>query len=164
MTPEKERIYQELFEANTNRLYQYIYRKTGDDSDTEDIVQDVFIAFLFHFDEFIPEYPNNSKQVMAWLFRVAGNKVLHYWRKNQKILDTEISTELLPELIDQQAAFGETDLSLPDWLSPEDKRLIFLKYSGYSLREIAPRLGITYGACRMRSARLAEKLKKYFDK
>jgi len=164
VTPEKERIYEELFETNTNRLYQYIYRKVGDHSDTEDIAQDVFIAFLFHFDEFIPEHPNNSKQVRAWLFRVADNKVLHYWRKNQRVLDMEVSTELLPDLIDEMASPDETKPSLPDWLSAEDKQLLYLKYSGYSLQEIAPRLGITYGACRMRSTRLTDKLKKYFLK
>lgn len=164
MTSEKERIYQELFEANTNRLYQYIYRKIGDHPATEDIIQEVFIALLFHFDEFDPGHPDSAKRVKAWLFNVADNKVLHYWRKNQRVLDMEVSLELVPDLMDELAVPDGAKPSLPNWLSPEDKQLLFLKCSGYSLQEIAPRLGITYGACRMRSIRLTDKLKKHFKK
>ncbi len=164
MTAEEEKIYQELFVGNFQRLYQYIYRKTGDRPGTEDMLQEVFIALLFHMDRFAPEYPSNAKQIRSWLFRVTDHKLLHYWRKNQRVLDTEISIELLPDLIDGRADPESVELSLPDWLDPEDKRLLYLKYSGYSLKEIAARLGISYGACRMRSVRLASSLKKYFEK
>ncbi len=163
MTPEKEKIYQELFVENFQRLYQYIYRKAGDRSGTVDMLQEVFIALLFHLDKFAPEYPGNTKQIRTWLFRVADNKLLHYWRKNQKLLDTEISLELLPDLTGSRDDLESVALSLPDWLDPEDKRLLCLKCSGYSLQEIAARLGISYGACRMRSIRLANSLKEFFD-
>ncbi len=163
MTPEKEKIYQELFVENFQRLCQYIYRNTGSRSDAEDIIQEVFIALLFHLNGFAAEYPDNAKQIRSWLFRVADNKLLHYWR-DQKLLDTEVSIELLPDLTDPRTDPESAWFSLPDWLDPEDKRLLYLKYSGYSLREIAARLGITYGACRMRSSRLADSLKKYFEK
>lgn len=162
MTPEKENIYQELFMENFRRLYQYIYRNTGSRADTEDITQEVFIALLFHLNEFVPKYPGNEKLIRTWLFRVADNKLLHYWR-DQKLLDTEISTELLPELEDTRPSPENVELLLPDWLAPEDKRLLYWKYCGYSLKEIAARLGITYGACRMRSVRLADSLEKHFD-
>lgn len=162
MTPEKEKIYQELFVENFRRLYQYIYRNAGSNADTEDITQEVFIALLFHLNEFAPEYPDNEKLIRTWLFRVADNKLLHYWR-DQKLLDTEISIELLPELEDTRPDSENIELLLPDWLDPEDKRLLYWKYCGYSLKEIAERLGITYGACRMRSVRLADSLGKYFD-
>ncbi len=166
MTPEKEKIYQELFVENSRRLYQYIYRNTGNRSDTEDIIQEVFIVLLFRLNGFAAEYPDNAKQIRSWLFRVADNKLLHYWR-DQKLLDAEVSIELLPDLpdlADPQAGLESVDLLLPDWLDPEDKQLIYWKYSGYSLQEIAVRLGITHGACRMRSSRLADSLKKYFEK
>lgn len=162
MTPEKEKIYQELFVENFQRLYQYIYRNTGNRSDAEDIIQEVFIALLFHLNDFAAEYPDNVKRIRSWLFGVTDNKLLHYWR-DQKQLDTEVSIELLPDLAGTQAGPENIDLFLPDWLAPEDKQLIYWKCSGYSLKEIAARLGITYGACRMRSVRLANSLKKYFD-
>lgn len=162
MTPEKEAIYQELFVANLPRLYQYIYRNTGGRGDTDDIMQEVFIVLLFRLNDFAAEYPDNEKIIRAWLFGVADNKLRHYWR-DQKRLDAEISTELLPELADTHPDSESIDLLLPDWLGPEDKRLIYWKYCGYSLKEIAARLGITYGACRMRSVRLADSLKKYFE-
>jgi len=163
VTPEKERIYRELFEQNTNLVYSYIFRRVGIESDTEDITQDVFVALLFHLDEFIPGYPDNANQIRSWLFGVAYKKLLHYWRRNQKILDMEISTELLPDLKDNRSAPDENGLSLPDWLCPRDKKLLSMKYCGYSLKEIAPHLGLSYGACRMRSVRLADELKKYFQ-
>ncbi len=159
MTPEKERVYQKLYEEYTNTLYQYIYRRVGVKSDTEDVIHEVFIALLFHLDEFIADYPHNLDQIRSWLFGVARNKLRHYWRKNAPILDTEVSMELLPDLPDPHGSLDEDEFSFPDWLKDEDKKLLLLKYSGYSLREVAARMGLTYGACRMRSCRLEKELK-----
>lgn len=75
----------------------------------------------------------------------------------------EVSTELVPELADPKTLLDSGDFPLPDWLSEGDKKLLFLKVSGYSLKEIADQLGVSYAACRMRSSRLARDLKNFWE-
>lgn len=98
LRPEHERIFREIYEGNEKWLYQNIARQIGDPSNTEDILQEVAVAFLFRFNDFLPGYPGNAKQVEQWLLGVARNKVKHYWRKHYRALEMEASAELLPNL------------------------------------------------------------------
>lgn len=162
MTEIERQIYQEIFERLAGRVLEYIYRRTGNFSDAEDMRQDVFIALMFHIKGFVEGYPENHKAIRSWLFRTADYKVKHYWRNIDR-RDMEVSVELLPEL---KAAANFTDpysFDLPDWLTKEDKVMLEMKCQGYTLKEIASHLRITYGACRMKSIRLNKELKKYFE-
>lgn len=164
MNSENEQIFREIYEANSRWLYQYIYRQIGDAPYAEDIFQEVAVALLFHLGNFQAGYPDNAKQVRAWLCGVAKNKLKHFWRKEYRALKLEVSTELVPELVDRRTEITDGELALPEWLEPMDQKLLSLRVMGYSLKEIAGQLGITYAACRMRSSRLMGELKKYFEK
>lgn len=164
LRPEHERIFREIYEGNEKWLYQNIARQIGDPSNTEDILQEVAVAFLFHFNEFLPDYPDNAKQVGQWLLGVAQNKVKHYWRKHYRTLEMEASAELLPNLDTGKDEMAEVEFELPVWLEPEERRMLVLKCMGYNLKEIADEMGISHSTCRMRSSRLTAKLKKYLEK
>lgn len=164
MKPEQERIFREIYEENDKVLYPYIARQIGDPSYTEDILQEVAVVFLFHFSEFLPGYPDNAGQITAWLTEVAKNKIRHFWRKHYRALEMETSMELLPHLEAQKDGISDVELDLPVWLGPEERKLLSLRLRGYSLKEIADALGISHSTCRMRSSRLAAKLKKYLEK
>ncbi len=164
MLSDEHRIYREVYEQNAGRIYGYIYRKTCDPAGSEDLKQDVFVTLLFRIASFVPDYPGNRKKIESWLFRVADNKLKHYWRDYAKLVDMEVSTELLPEVADPRNDLEAVEFSLPDWLSQNDKMILSLKASGYTLKEISERLGVSYAACRMRHSRLMHDLKDYFKK
>lgn len=162
--PDWERIYQEIYTGNSKWIYGYILRKTGGGADAEDIKQEVFTVFLLKMGPFLKDYPNNVKQIKTYLLRIANNLLLHYWRDHQKMLDAEISMELLPDLEDPRNSFADSEFSLPEWLSPQDRKLLLLRQEGYSFQEIADRFGISSAACRMRSSRLERELKNFWEK
>lgn len=164
LRPEHEQLFREIYEGNEKWLYQYIARRIGDPSYTEDILQEVAVAFLFRFDDFLPHYPGNAKQVEAWLLGVARNKIKHFWRKHYKRLEMEVSSELLPDLETARDEMADAEVTLPPWLGPEERRMLVLKCMGYNLKEIADQMGISHSTCRMRSSRLVRKLKKYLEK
>lgn len=159
-----ERLSHEIYTENTGLLYQYIFRRTGNKADAEDILHEVFIVMLFKMNQFLGEYPDNAGQVRAYLFGIANKQLLHYWRDHRDIWNTEISMELLPDLTDPQSDFSGSELSFPDWVTPQDRKLLLLKCEGYSLKDIAGQLGISYPACRMRISRLTRDLKKFWGK
>lgn len=160
MIPEQEKIYREMYMANGRNIYQYLLRMTGNAADAEDLLQEVFLVLLFKLDLFASGHPNNANQVFAFLLGVAKKQLLHYWRRHYKLLDMEISTELLSDLSDPKNDFSDSEFSLPDHLAPMGKQLLHLLNSGYSLKESAFQLGINPAACRMRYSRLKAHLKK----
>lgn len=164
MTPEAQRIYREIYEQNAGRIYGYIFRKICNAASAEDLKQEVFIALLLSLKDFISGYPGNSTEIKAWLFGVADNKIKMYWRDNQTRFDTEVSFDQLDEMEDLRANFSVAEFSLPPWLEPKDKEILLLRFSGYSLKEVAGRLGLSYEACRQRSSRMMRALEEYYRK
>lgn len=164
MTSEAQRIYREIYEQNAGRIYGYIFRKICDSASAEDLKQEVFVALLFNLAEFVPDYPENEKRIKTWLFGVADNKIKLYWRENHKRFDMEVSFEHLESLKDLQDMLSVAEYTLPDWLKPKDKEILMLRLSGYSLKEISGRLGLSYEACRQRNARITRTLGEFCRK
>lgn len=164
MTPEAQRIYREIYEQNAGRIYGYIFRKICDSASAEDMKQEVFVALLFNLSEYVSDYPENATRVKTWLFGVADNKIKLYWRDNKKRLDTEVSFDQLEDVKDMRSDFSGAEFQLPEWLSPKEKEMLELRLSGYSLKEISGRLGLSYEACRQRSSRLMRALEEYYRK
>lgn len=162
MTLEAQRVYRQIYEENAGRIFGYIFRKIYDKTGAEDIKQEVFIALLFKLQDFLPSYPKNSASIKAWLFGVADNKIKLYWRDNQGRFDAEVSLDALEDMVDLRDEFSGVEFTFPKWLDPEERQLLALKMSGYSLKEIAGRLGVSYEACRQRSSRLMRQLGEYY--
>lgn len=164
MILDEQRVYREIYEENAGRIYGYIFRKICDSASAEDLKQEVFIALLLKLPDFLSKYPDNNSQIKAWLFGVAGNQIKLYWRNVQRRLDTEVPLEALEDTPDPFDEFSGVEFKLPDWLRPEEKEILSLRASGYSLKEVAGRMGISYAACKQRNARMMRELKAYYKK
>jgi RNA polymerase sigma factor (sigma-70 family) len=60
------------------KLWRFIRRRVLDRSDAEDILQDVFYAFVEAY-----RLPEPIEQASAWLYRVARNRIIDRFRRNQ---------------------------------------------------------------------------------
>jgi RNA polymerase sigma factor (sigma-70 family) len=63
----------------TSRLGDFIRRRVGDQTDADDILQDVFHAFVEAY-----RLPAPIEQASAWLFRVARNRIVDGFRKKRE--------------------------------------------------------------------------------
>jgi RNA polymerase sigma-70 factor, ECF subfamily len=67
----------EIFQANFDRLYTFIYHNVGwDQTVTEDIVQDTFLAAIKTARSF-----KGDSHVYTWLAAIAHHKISDYYRK-----------------------------------------------------------------------------------
>lgn len=66
----------ELYERYVMRIYNYIYYRTGNHHDAEDVTARVFQRALQH----IPNYVNRGLPFSAWLYRIAHNLVVNWHR------------------------------------------------------------------------------------
>lgn len=138
----------ELYDLYFERIYAYVYRKTGDRQVAEDLTSDTFMKALTH----IKGYRYTGQPFAAWLYRIASNVVTDFYRarKVNAPLDEGLqlaADQLGPEeaalrLDDQQAVARAIQT-----LSPDQQDVILLRFSaGLKLKEIAGIVGKTEGA------------------
>jgi RNA polymerase sigma-70 factor (ECF subfamily) len=70
----------ELYERHVNRIYNYIYYRTGNHHDAEDLTARVFQRALHHAGSF----EDQGVPVSAWLYRIAHNLVANYHRDRSR--------------------------------------------------------------------------------
>ncbi len=75
-----------LYEAFYDKIYRYVMFKTGDTLEAEDLTEEVFLRMLESIDSFKWQgYPFTS-----WLFRIAHNLVIDYYRKSGRQKKTSL--------------------------------------------------------------------------
>lgn len=83
-----DEAYREVLARYGDALYAYVYRLTGDQQLSEEVVGDTYLRLV----ERIGEYVHTGAPLKAWLYRVAHNLALNALRRTGKL-----STEL-PEI------------------------------------------------------------------
>jgi len=121
----------EIYERYLDKIYNYIYYRTGNQQDAEDLTAKVFYRALAH----IENYVDKGVPFQAWLYRIAHNLVANFHRDKgrRKIisLDDYIAHTLRSEAPDRQAEASQQEELLLDVLRrlPADRQqLLILKF------------------------------------
>jgi RNA polymerase sigma-70 factor (ECF subfamily) len=69
-----------LYERYVGRIYTYIYYRTGNSDDAEDLTARVFYRAMHH----IGNYRHRGLPFSAWLYRIAHNLVANWHRDNSR--------------------------------------------------------------------------------
>jgi RNA polymerase sigma-70 factor (ECF subfamily) len=82
-----------LYEKHAASIFRYLYAHLGDRLDAEDLTSDVFMK-AWHT---LPSYRERGVPFLAYLFRIARNRLIDYYRHNRHLL------EISPEIEENQA-------------------------------------------------------------
>ena len=156
MAEQDERL-TEAIGRESGRLRNFIRRRVDDESDAEDILQDVFYELIEAYRLMKP-----IEQVGAWLFRVARNRIIDRFRKKRPEPlsagagadeegggDRLALEEFLPSPdagpeanYARSILLEELDAALDEL--PEEQREVFLAHEiqGISFKEISAETGI----------------------
>lgn len=156
VTDQDQRI-SEAISRDEPRLRNFIRRRVADQSEAEDILQEVFYELVEAYRMMKP-----VEQVTAWLFRVARNRIIDLFRRKSREgvradsagLSEEGEVLLWEELLPSpdagpEAAYARSLLleQLDDALDelPEEQREVFIAHElmGYSFKEISERSGVS---------------------
>jgi RNA polymerase sigma-70 factor (ECF subfamily) len=140
----------ELYERYMTKIYNYIYYRTGNQQDAEDLTAKVFFRAMAH----IETYEDRGMPFQAWLYRIAHNLVANFHRDQgrRKIvpLDDYVAHSLKTDAPDKQTETNEERemlLKAIRRLPPERQELLILKFIEHkSNAEIGEMMQRTEGA------------------
>jgi len=139
-----------LYERYVGRIYNYIYYRTGNAHDAEDLTARVFYRAMRH----ISNYNDRGLPISAWLYRIAHNLVANWHRDNSRRKEIPL----------EESVHGRFDSSHPEYdllkleerdrlihvirrLSAERQQLLILKFVDHmSNAEIGQIMGRSEGA------------------
>ena len=139
-----------LYERYVARIYNYVYYRTGDPFDAEDLTARVFYRAMQH----ISNYRNLGLPLSAWLYRIAHNLVANWHRDNSRRKEIPLEDGIFasrssnhPEYELLESEEQERLIRNIRSLSPERQQLIILKFVEHlSNAEIGQIMGRTEGA------------------
>jgi RNA polymerase sigma-70 factor (ECF subfamily) len=138
------RIYEELFP----RIYRFIAMKVKNRTEAEDLTGQVFLKAL----EASPSFKWRGTPVSSWLFRIARNQVIDYYRTDKSRRLLPLDESLVSDGIDPEKA-AETNwdvrqaITAVGDLTQAQRDVIELRFAGgLSTAEVARVLGKRQGA------------------
>jgi RNA polymerase sigma-70 factor, ECF subfamily len=157
--PRDEGVWLRFFQHFYPAVFYTAYKLTrGDTPLAQDVAQDVFLRFL-KYDGL--NRVDSDATTLAYLRQMARNLVFTHRRRSAKWVSLdEHAIEALAEADEPSTdEWLRPDLErLLQALSEEDREIVALTLEGYSIREIAMRLQISYSAAAVRLHRARQRL------
>ncbi len=143
-----EEAFAELYEKYFDKIYRYISLKIGNRFEAEDMTQQVFINALSS----ISSFKWRGLPFSSWLFRIAHNLVVDYFRKktrqpvsslNESITASEDNPQ---KVIEQKMNIEQLELASKG-LTPAQQEVIALRFAGeLPIAQVARVMGRSEGA------------------
>jgi len=121
----------ELYERHVRKIYNYIYYRTGNQEDAEDLTARVFQRALKH----VANFQDQGVPFSAWLYRIAHNLVANWHRDRSRRPVVPLEDHMFlrgggahPEM--ETIALEERQMLLMavQHLPPERQQLLILKF------------------------------------
>ena len=161
-----EEAFSALYKENVKKIYNYIFYRTGNIHDAEDLTARVFQRALKH----ITRYKKTKVPFSAWLYRIAHNLVANWYRDNNKHkreLPLEDHSYIksgveIPEKHVEKQQEVESLLDGIHLLPGDRQQLLILKYAeNMSNKEIGLIMGRSEGAIKSLYHRTLKELRRY---
>jgi len=138
-----------LYEAYFDKIYRYVALKIGNGTEAEDMTQQVFLKAL----RSISSFRWRGIPFSAWLFRIAHNQVVDYFRKKAKRVTVPIdklpviASDDNPQLMAERRVDIEQLVSATGQLTEAQREVISLRFAGeLPVAEVARIMGKSQGA------------------
>jgi len=158
----------EIYERNAEKVFRYLSAHLDSSQDAEDLTEEVFIRVW----RFLPEYRERGVPFLSFVFRIARNVLIDYYRRERR-KGEQVSTDDLPipdhkpgpvELLSIQTERQEL-LKALDTLREDYRNVLVLRFlSDLSPEETAQVMGRSAGAVRVLQHRALSALRVQIDK
>ena len=142
-----QEAFAQLYEEHFDKIYRYVALRIGDKIEAEDMTQQVFLNAL----QSISSFKWKGIPFSAWLFRIAHNQVVDYFRSKKRTtvpLDESLaSNDNNPQLVVEQKLDIEQLLLATKQLTEAQREVISLRFAGeLPIAQVAKAMGKSQGA------------------
>ena len=140
----------ELYDRYEVKIYTYIYKRTGEPTLAEDLTAQVFLKML----EAIHKQNAWHSSFSGWLYRIAHNIVIDYYRRRDR--NKQVSIDDAPTITATKhnpVQTAELNMDIDQLrgaiqrLTAEQAEVVSLRFlEGYSINEVATMMDKTEGA------------------
>lgn len=154
-----------LYDKYFDQIYRYVFRRVSDTNIAEDLVSQTFYDALSH----LKGYEFRGYPFSSWLYKIAHNNVLKWYRQNSKnTIDLSEAKELVDKVNLVEQIKGKEEQSemgkILNQLEEEDRELVRLKFfEEVSNIEIAEIMGISANNVGVKLYRALKRLKQLMN-
>lgn len=155
--------FNEYYKIYYNQIRGYIYSKVKDNEVSDEIVQNTFLKLLNNMKS------NKMSNIKGWLYTVAHNECIDFLKKNSRAIYSleeqyfEPFTEKTPQDVVQEGVDKKIIIEILTKLQKNQRAVILLKdVRGYTYKEIAKEMGISYQAVKSLIFRGRQNFIKYY--
>lgn len=149
MTHDIQLIWRDLH----HELRRFIYTKVGDESLTDDLLQETFLKIHLAIGSL-----KDSSKLTAWVYQIARNAITDHFRKakpHEPITDLAPMAEDAPDYQNLSRCIGSKVSALPEKYR---QAIVLTTFGDLPQTELAGYLGISYSGAKSRVQRGREKL------
>jgi RNA polymerase sigma-70 factor (ECF subfamily) len=154
-----ETAWEDLVKQHTRRVYSICYRFVGNDTEAQDLTQDVFLRVF----KSVKSFRAGEGSFTVWLTRLTRNLLIDHYRRSKQDRATDSIEDQLPMMEEKTAIESRTDSMLAGReasealqgalkkLSPELRETVILRdLEELEYREIAQVLNVPEGTVKSR--------------
>jgi RNA polymerase sigma-70 factor (ECF subfamily) len=156
----------ELYNANVDRVYRYIYVRVGSAEVAQDLTGDVFLKVL----ETLPTYQVRDIPLLGWMYHIAHSQVVDYYRRGRQKFphfDIDYVSAHTEDNVDDALQFEQESKRLERalrQLSPDQQQVMILRFiEGHNLETTAQLLNKTVGSVKVIQFRATQRLAQLLD-
>ena len=156
----------EIYDRYAESIYRYVYRYVGNAELAEDLTSEVFLKLL----QVLGTSRAPRQQLQGWLYRVARNLAIDWFRQQAKGALLSLNEELTPEDGDSPSTRLELQQLQHDLreaisqLTPDQQQVIVLRFGeGRKLRDIGRLMGKSEGSVKLLQFRAINRLRTLLD-
>ena len=154
--------FEEVYEQEYSYVYNFVYMQLMQRENTEDLVSDVFLKAMRHYDGFDP----SKASARTWLCTIARNTLTDYYRRNSSRRTEALDDAPEPSATDEYEILknpvNKEVYRLLQYLSDDERELLNMIYvQELKNPQIGEILGINAKAVSERHRRLLAKLRNY---
>jgi len=156
-------IFISILENHKGIIFKIVNSYCKDVTDKQDLIQEIIIQLWISFEKY-----NNQFKLSTWIYRIALNTSISFYRKNKVRKEkTVLASAILETTLKSDEPFQEN----PDLIKLQgfiqelkelDKALILLYLDGLSQKEISKIIGITPTNVGSKIERIKKMLKQKF--
>jgi RNA polymerase sigma-70 factor (ECF subfamily) len=139
-------------------LKAFIYNKTRNSADTDDILQETFVKIIRNIDKI-----NQSENLRQYLYAIVRNTINDYFKSHKNILaDTEIEeqfSETETNTLNETIAECCIKPFINELPANYKEALLITEFQNISQKQLAEKLNISYSGAKSRVQRGKDKLK-----